>query len=184
VRWERLFEDLEAQLAADAARELTAEVADRIRRDRAGLAIPERLAGMRGGGPVTFEVAGVDVLRGAVSDVGPDWVLLARSAGQSALVPLAAVLSMVGLSGRAATLSAVTKGFGLGAALRAISRDRSVVTVVDVTGRRRAGTIDVVGADALDLAEHAADVPRRPEHVQSVRTVPFAALAVVLRSQR
>ena len=41
------------------------------------------------------------------------------------------------------------------------------------------GTIDAVGADHLDLAEHDEDVPRRRENVTGQTTVPFAALVAV-----
>ena len=43
MRWDRLFDDLEAQLALDEARELEAEVADRTRRERALLDVHTRL---------------------------------------------------------------------------------------------------------------------------------------------
>jgi hypothetical protein len=43
------------------------------------------------------------------------------------------------------------------------------------------GTIDAVGQDALDLAEHPLDLPRRAEHVTDVRVVPFPAIGAVLR---
>ena len=144
MRWERLFDDLEAQAAAEADLELAAEVADRTRRERAVLGLHERLAGMRRVGAVSAEVAGL----GAV---------------------------------RIAPVGAVAKGFTVGAALRAISRDRAVVTIVDRDGQRRSGTIDAVGQDAVDLAEHPIDLPRRPEHVGDVRTIPFAWIGAVLR---
>jgi cobalamin biosynthesis protein CobT len=76
---------------------------------------------------------------------------------------------------------AVAKGFGLGAALRAVSRDRAVVDVVDIDGTTTTGTIDAVGQDLLEVAEHAVDLPRRAENVVAVRAVPFAALAAVRR---
>jgi hypothetical protein len=66
-------------------------------------------------------------------------------------------------------------------ALRVLSRDRAVVDVVDLDGQRLVGTIDAIGADTLDLAEHAPDLPRRAENVVAVRTVPLAALALVGR---
>jgi hypothetical protein len=43
------------------------------------------------------------------------------------------------------------------------------------------GTIDRVGADFFELAEHALDAPRRRGEVQNVRLVPTAALVAVRR---
>jgi hypothetical protein len=43
------------------------------------------------------------------------------------------------------------------------------------------GTIDRVGADFLEIAEHALDAPRRRGEVYNVRLVPTAALVAVRR---
>jgi len=43
------------------------------------------------------------------------------------------------------------------------------------------GTIDRVGADFLEMAEHALDVARRAGNVAGVRTVPFTGLALIRR---
>jgi prophage tail gpP-like protein len=75
----------------------------------------------------------------------------------------------------------VAKRFGLGAALRAASRDRAVVELADVDGRLVTGTIDVVGADHLELAEHAADEARRSANVTGRLIVPFWSLGSVRR---
>lgn len=204
MRWERLFDDLEAQLAADAARELTAEVADRTRRERAQVALVDRLTALVDGPAVELRVAGVGAVRGVVVGAGVEWVLVDQrhGAGQDprgsatarwgdggldpvppdrpVLVATTALRAVVGLAG-ARTPGAVAKGFGLGAALRAVSRDRAVVDVVDVDGTVVTGTLDAVGQDLVEVAEHPADLPRRAEHVLRVVAVPFTALAVVRR---
>jgi hypothetical protein len=46
-------------------------------------------------------------------------------------------------------------------------------------GQVMTGTIDVVGADFLDLAEHAAGESRRAENVTGRQTLPFGALVLV-----
>jgi hypothetical protein len=180
VRWERLFDDLEAAMAGEAARELDA-VADRTRRERALLGLHERLAAQRPEVPVRLVVAGVGRLEGVVADVGADWVLLVGSAERRTLVPFTAVRRLSGLTGRVGAASGVAKAFGIGAALRAVSRDRAPVRAVDVEGATVTGTIDAVGQDCVDIAEHPLDLPRRSEHVVDVRVIPFAALAVVER---
>lgn len=181
MRWERLFEDLEAQLRAEELRDLDAEVVDRTRRERALLGLHERFAAQLHRAPVVLKVAGAGVVAGAVTDVGADWVLVEERAGHPGIVPFAALRAVTGLQGRAGPTSAVAKRFALGAALRAVSRDRTPVVVVDRRGERLTGTIDAVGEDAFDLAEHPLELPRRPEHVVALRTVPFSAVGVVRR---
>ena len=196
VRWERLFADLEAQLSSDEARELAAEVADRTRRERAQVGLHERFAAVVDRAVVEMRVAGVGLLRGLVTGSGPDWVLLdhraehpltvvassgaERRVDRPVLVATAAIRSVTGLAGAEHT-GAVAMGFALGSALRAVSRDRAVVDVVDVDGSVLTGTIDGVGLDYVEVAEHSADLPRRAENVLGVRAVPFAGIAVVRR---
>jgi hypothetical protein len=96
------------------------------------------------------------------------------------LVATQAIRSVTGLGGAEHT-GAVAKAFGLGSALRAVSRDRAVVDVVDVDGAVVTGTIDSVGQDYLEVAEHSADLPRRAENVLAVRAIPFAGVAMVRR---
>ena len=53
------------------------------------------------------------------------------------------------------------------------------MALVDVSGATVTGTIDAVGADALELSEHPSDLPRRPENVTARRVVPFTAVAAL-----
>lgn len=185
MRWERLFGDLEAQFAAAAAAELTAEVADRTRREVARLRLVDRLDAATGD-RLDMTVAGAGTVRGVLRRVGPDWALLDVPSQPGVLVALSAVEAVRGLSARArepGSEGAVLSRLSLGYALRGIARDRSPVAVVCRDGATIAGTIDRVGADFLDLAEHPAGEPRRARQVTGTTVVTFSAIAVVRPSR-
>lgn len=179
VRWDRLFDDLEAQLAAQARLELDAEVAERTRTERARITLGERFAGAVGT-PLVVRLRGGALARGVLEDTGDGWLLLVEGTGRQVLVATAAVLGVSGL--RRPRDDTRARRFGIGSAVRGISRDRRAVVVVDVDGGAVHGTIDAVGADAFDVAEHPLDAPRRAEHLRGERVIPFAAVAMIASS--
>ena len=75
MRWDRLFDDLQAQLDADGQRELDLEVSDRTRRERAQVGLHERLIAHKGMGVELRLAAGV-LVSGTVADAGSDWLLV------------------------------------------------------------------------------------------------------------
>lgn len=181
MRWESLFDDLEAQVDAEHAAEFSAEVTDRTRRELALVRLVDRLRPARGHS-VSVRIWGFGVVEGAVARVGADWLLLAESGGREALVPSSAIVSIGGLGALSAAPNSegeVAARIGFGHALRAIARDRSAVTVSYVDGATTTGTLDRVGADFIEVAEHPPAEARRPAAVRAVRTVPFTALAIV-----
>jgi hypothetical protein len=181
MRWERLFDDLEAQLRAADQDEFAAEVADRSRRELARLHLLDRLRRARGA-VVELTVDGVGAISGVLSRVGPGWLLLDVAGQPSALVATTALVGVRGLplaADEPSTVGAVESNLDLGFVLRVIARDRSPVAVVGRDGSHFTGTIDRVGADFVDLAEHAPGEPRRSGQVGSVRTLTFDGLAVV-----
>jgi len=95
-------------------------------------------------------------------------------------VRTAAVLSITGL-GRRVGSDVTSRRFGLGSVLREFARDRAPVEVLDRRGGRSAGTIDVVHADALELARHDLTEARRAENVLGRVIIPFDAVSVVRR---
>lgn len=171
MRWESLFADMEAQLAAGRLADVRAEVAELARAERASITLSAR-ARASAGRPVRILVGGTEVLEGELVDATPEWLLLATTGLRRALVPLAAVTAVDGLVGHAAPAAGkVESRLGLGHALRALARDRGVVRVrcggADLTGR-----IERVGADHLDLT--VVDGERRGPWA-----VAFATLQVV-----
>ena len=184
VRWERLFEDLEGQYDEAERLEMSAEVADRTRRELARLRLTDR-ARLAVGSDVGLGLGGAGTVSGRLLATGPDWLLLRADSGPECLVALSAVDWVSGLSGLAAepdSGGAVHARLGLGYALRRIAQERSPVTVVLRDGAQLTGTVDRVGADHVDLAVHPLDEPRRPGAVTAVRTVLMAALAMVRQS--
>jgi hypothetical protein len=180
VRWERLFEDLESQLDAAERDDFGGEVADRTRRELALIRLSDRFRSAIGTA-VTFNVDGVDVLGGVISRVGVDWLLLRDESARDVLVATGAVLAVDGLPAAAVTaaMSEVDARIGIGYVLRGIARDRAPV-VIRLRDRSRChGTIDRVGADFLDIAEHPEGEARRAGHVNRVRAISFAAISIV-----
>ncbi len=173
MRWDALFADMELQLAAAAVADRHVDVAELTRAERGAVLLVDRLRASAGAAVSVWVADGV--VRGTLSDVGPAWLLLA-DAGREHLVPLSAVASVAGVAAVSAAPAGETqRRLGLAHALRAVSRDRSVVRVVTAVGVVD-GRIDEVGADHLAVALVRPDAPRP---TGEVRLVPFGALQVV-----
>ncbi len=181
VRWEQLFADLEAQFAARSADDGSVEAPSRIRAEYGRLRLADRLRGARGW-PVTLSCRGAGELGGRLVDVGVDWLLLVDATGRELLVGTHAVRAVDGLGTATAPPEddgPVARQLDLRRALRGLARDRAPLQCLLDDGSVLAGTVDRVGADFLELAEHPLDVPRRREAVTGVRAVVLDAIAAV-----
>jgi len=181
MRWQQLFADLQAQFDEEEAAAERSEAASRTRAEVGAVRLAERLRGALGF-PVVLGCRGGGPVSGVLTDVGVDWLLLAGEGGREHLVALRAVRTVGGLGRRTAVpevAGAVWSRLDLRRALRGLARDRAVVQVVLDDGIVLTGTLDRVGADYVELAEHPADQPRRSEAVQGVRAVVLDAVAVV-----
>lgn len=148
VRWNDLFGDLEGQLAAAHTTEFEADVVELAVAERASIDLASRLAAARNA-TVTFRLTNGAIVRGAVTDATPAWVLL-QTGGREHLVPISAIAVAEGLTHRSASATDVERRLSLGHALRALSRDAARVTVESTGGQWR-GRIGAVGADHVDL---------------------------------
>jgi hypothetical protein len=180
VRWDRLFADLQAQAEAAEAAELAGEITERTRIEVGALRLADRLR------PaidhrVLLTCLGSEKVAGVLRRVGPDWLLVEEHADREALLAMAAVTSVAGLGALSAPgdQGVVAAKLDLRYALRGLARDRAGVAVTLSDAGSVTGTIDRVGADFVEIAEHPGGELRRARAVRQVRTVPLAAIAVV-----
>ncbi|MBM7805761.1 hypothetical protein JOD57_001598 [Geodermatophilus bullaregiensis] len=179
MRWQQLFADLQAEFEEAEAAEERAQLPSRARAETGAVRLAERLGGALGG-RVSLRCRGAGEVAGRLTERGPDWLLLEDDAGREVLVALPAVLAVAGLvRTTAAPAPPARAAVDLRRALRGLARDRSAVALVLDDGGVLTGTVDRVGADFVELAEHAPDEFRRPGAVRGVRAVTLAALAVV-----
>jgi len=172
-----LFDDLEAQLDREQAAEQWAEVAERSRAEFGRVALADRLRAHIGH-DATLRLRNGDKVRGRIDDVAVEWVALSEGTLQ-VLIPAEAVTVVGGLSRAVSPApSAVLRRLGLRHALRALARDRAPVRIA-IDGGEVAGTIDRVGADHVDLAEHPVGEARRPDAVRQVLSIRLSALLAV-----
>jgi hypothetical protein len=181
MRWEQLFADLEAQLCEQQAAEDQAEEASRARAEFGRVQLGDRLRGAAGQ-QVFLGCRGAGDVSGRLVDVGVDWLLVVDGQAREVLVALGAVTAVGGLMAVTAPASEqgeVARRLDLRRALRGLARDRATVSCLLEDGGVLGGTIDRVGADFLELAEHPADQPRRRGAVTGVRAVPLRAVVAV-----
>ena len=206
--WENLFDDLEGQLVRERSAEETDVAVEEERLRLARLSLRERLIALsdgHGGRTILrISLSGGQNVTVVPSAFGRDWfsadLVDESSRSRRCLVPLAAIAQVVmdvaqvpsslG-SDRSPRMTDQPRGFpvgeqnslsarlGLPFVLRDLCRRRAAIEVVTVSGRCH-GTIDRVGRDHFDLAEHEHGVPRRSSVVTGYRIVPMAQLSLVL----
>lgn len=185
MEWDRLFEDLEDQIASGWEAERAALDAEAERTRIAALDLRTRLGALTTEGAIVSVVlSDATRLRGRLRAVGADWAGLAPlDAPGLVLLPAHGVETwgvdhgaLLSSGAGVEPLSPLRERMTFGFVLRDLARRRRGVTVRLRSGTILTGTIDRAGADHLDLALHDAGVPRRTHAVTGFRIVPFAAV--------
>lgn len=193
MRWQNLFDDLESQLESELGAEEIDLLAEEERLRLGRLTLRDRIRALHAESPASLLAVTLrDGERVALTlaALGRDWFAGELDAGslRSAIVPLAALATLDPVGGQLSSSlridpapeppTALSARLGLAFVLRDLCRRRAEVEV-HLGGERLHGTIDRVGRDHLDVAEHAPGEPRRTAAVARIRIVAFAAVDLV-----
>ncbi|WP_144877252.1 hypothetical protein [Microbacterium sp. 1.5R] len=195
MHWDRLFEDLEGQLASEWESERAALDAESERLRISRLDLRDRLRMLCGAAaPTVVDVASGARIRVRLQTLGADWVAAgiieaegARRAPSTRIIPLSAIRSLgvdhglllASLESMDTGAVALRERMSLGFVMRDLARRRIAVRIFRADGSELQGTIDRAGADHLDLAIHDAGTARTISAVRDFRVIPFAGLDAV-----
>ncbi|PRB19261.1 hypothetical protein [Microbacterium sp. MYb62] len=195
MHWDRLFEDLEGQLASEweAERAVLDAESERLRIARLDLRSRLRML-CSARADATIDVANARRLPVTLRMLGADWLAVSsRGTGEgrpvpsSLLLPLHAIggvttdhgMILASLDEPASTELPLRERMTLGFVLRDLARRRIPVRISTHLGDDIHGTIDRAAADHLDLAVHDPGEARLAGAVHGFRIIPFSSLIAV-----
>lgn len=176
---ERLLKELSAEFELELRREAEQAAAAATRAQAGQVALWERLSRLTGGA-VTVQ-SGPMRVHGTLLASYPDLFTVRSADGWHHLVHPGPTISVVLApgSGPLRLAGGGVNGYGFALAMRELSRRREPVRILLAAAGMVAGTIEIVGNDYLELAEHDPGEARRRAAVTAHRLLPFSAVAVV-----
>ena len=176
----RVFDELEAEFEAGLRREAEQETLAAVRAEVGATVLWEQLARRIDSDMTVF--AGVRAFRGSVVASYPEFLVLRAAGGAEHLIRYGPAVS-VAVAAEPPTLRpappAAARRYQFALALRELARRREPVRVELVDGARCDGTIEAVGSDYLEVAEHDLGEARRRVAVRARRFVEFGAVVAV-----
>ena len=196
MRWDHLFDDLESQLEQELAADEIDVMAEEERLRLGRLGLRDRLQAMHARGadrPVRLLLTDGTALAVLLGAVGRDWIAGdvpgSAATASSGLVPIAAIAAVIpdavqaaesieGAEGAGMGAPSLSARLGLGFVLRDLCRRRAPVRITTPRDDLH-GTIDRVGRDHVDLAEHDPGIARRDRDVRALRILPIEQIVLV-----
>jgi sRNA-binding regulator protein Hfq len=176
----QVFDELEAEFEEGLRQEAEQQTVAAVRAELGATVLWEQLARRVGTEMVAF--AATQVLRGSAVASYPEFLVLRGADGAEHLIRYGPAVS-VALPAEPAPLrptpGPAVRRYQLALALRELARRREPVRVHLVDGTSLAGTIEAVGSDYLEVAEHDLGEARRRPAVRARRFIGFAAVAAV-----
>lgn len=180
----RVFDELEAEFEAGLRREAEQESMAAVRAEVGTTVLWEQLA--RRIGSETVVLAGARAFRGTVVASYPEFLVLRATDGAEHLIRYGAAIS-IALPAEPPPLRptpAASRGrYQFGLALRELARRREPVRVLLADGTSCDGTIEAVGSDYLEIAEHDLGEARRRGAVRARRFIGLTAVVAVTLPQ-
>ena len=177
---QRVFDELEAEFDAGLRREAEQEAVAAVRAELGSTVLWEQLARRIGSDAVVL--AGARTFRGATVASYPEFLVLRADDGAEHLIRYGPAVS-VALPAEPPTLrptpNPAARRYQFALALRELARRREPVRVELADGTSCDGTIEAVGSDYLELAEHDLGEARRRLAVRARRFIGFAAVVAV-----
>jgi hypothetical protein len=176
----RMFDDLEAAFEAELRREAEQEAMAAVRAELGATVLWEQLA--RRVGAQMVVLAGTRVFRGAIVASYPEFLVLRSDEGTEHLVRYGPAITMamppepIGLQ---PTSPPAARRYQFALALRELARRREPVRIELVDASAVDGTIEAVGSDYLEVAEHDPGEARRRAAVRARRFIGFSAVVAV-----
>ena len=176
----RVFDELEAEFEAGLRQEAEQETVAAVRAELGSTVLWEQLARRLDSDMVA--IAGGRVLRGSAVASYPEFLVLRADDGAEHLIRYGPAVSIV-LPAEPPPLrptpGPAVRRYQLALALRELARRRDPVRVDLGDGTSVDGTIEAVGSDYLEIAEHDPGEARRRAAVRARRFVGFAAIVAV-----
>lgn len=194
MNWDRLFDDLEGQLAAEWEAERAVRDAESERLRIARLTTLDRLRALCvGDAAVVIDLGDGRRVSGVLRTVGADWLAVEEPRAAPSLPGCIHLLPLHAVHGVGTDHGALLRSLDdapsntpslqaratFGFVLRDLARRRVAVHLSTNASGEVHGTIDRAGADHLDIAIHDAGAPRTARAVRGFRVVPFAAVVGV-----
>jgi hypothetical protein len=175
---ERLLKELSAEFELELRREAEQAAAAATRAQAGQVSLWERLSRLTGGA-VTVQ-SGPMRVHGTLLASYPDLFTVRSADGWHHLVHPGPSVSVVLAPGTCPLRPAASvNGYGFALAMRELARRREPVRILLSGSGMAAGTIETVGDDYLELAEHDPAEARRRAALTGHRLLPFEAVAVV-----
>jgi hypothetical protein len=176
----RVFDELEGEFEAGLRREAEQESMAAVRAELGATVLWEQLARRIGSEAAVH--SGTRAFRGTVVASYPEFLVLRAADGAEHLIRYGSAVS-VALPAEPPTLRpapAVSRSrYQLALALRELARRREPVRVLLADTTDCDGTIEAVGSDYLEMAEHDLGEARRRGVVRARRFIGFAAVVAV-----
>ena len=180
----RVFDELEAEFEAGLRREAEQESMAAVRAELGTTVLWEQLA--RRIGSETAVLAGPRAFRGTVVASYPEFLVLRAADGAEHLIrygPATSIALPAEPPPLRPTPPAARRRYQFGLALRELARRREPIRVLLADGTSCDGTIEVVGGDYLEIAEHDLGEARRRGAVRARRFIGLAAVVAVTLPQ-